>query len=430
MPETHKYMRQCRYSWCLPLTGFTVTFICGLGLSVSNSDVRTDVQTIGLSLFALWTLLGLYYTVRAVRAFKISAVGSCLLHAIGGGVCTVVCTVYTVRSIEAVSTLHRYAQPLTRETREAFKISTPYAAKLPVWIDTDPTCGQGQTDDVDDCWALAAALRSPELTIRGISTVFGNTTEENAFRLAQQAVQRFGSSSPNPPAPVFSGSRSPGTPAWERTPASEALATALRHERLTIIAQGPLTNIATVMVTHPEVVGQIERIVMIGGKHPGELLHPGTQWWLHFRDFNVCKDTPAVQTVLYSGVPLILMPCALATKVTITRSDLQRLASGDAAAQWLRQVSEPWMTFWEQTLHKEGFHPFDALAIGYLTMPELFTCAIRPARIGFSIFLEPFGMGRDLEVALSIRGPHVYYCFDVEPRFTERFLGRITGEDR
>ncbi len=41
----------------------------------------------------------------------------------------------------------------------------------PVWIDTDPACGISRTSDVDDCWALHLALRSPELEIRGISTV-------------------------------------------------------------------------------------------------------------------------------------------------------------------------------------------------------------------------------------------------------------------
>lgn len=80
----------------------------------------------------------------------------------------------------------------------------------------------------------------------------------------------------------------------------------------------------------------------------------------------------------------------LATKVTITRSDLDILASGDEAAQWLRQVSQPWMSFWEDRLHKQGFHPFDALAVGYVTMPDLFNCEISPARMGFSLFLEPF----------------------------------------
>ena len=96
---------------------------------------------------------------------------------------------------------------------------------------------------------------------------------------------------------------------------------------------------------------------------------------------------------------------------------LDTLASGDEAAQWLRQVSQPWMSFWEDRLHKQGFHPFDALAVGYVTMPDLFNCEISPARMGFSLFLEPFGLGHDLEVAQAIDGKQVYYCSDVDRQF-------------
>ena len=45
---------------------------------------------------------------------------------------------------------------------------------MPVWIDMDPSCGASETADVDDCWALLDALRSPELHVLGISTTFGN----------------------------------------------------------------------------------------------------------------------------------------------------------------------------------------------------------------------------------------------------------------
>ena len=76
----------------------------------------------------------------------------------------------------------------------------------------------------------------------------------------------------------------------------------------------------------------IDRIIMVSGKRPGNLFHPGQQWWFHFRDFNIRKDTPAAKIVLDSGIPLVLTPFELATKVKITRSDLDKLGSGDKAA--------------------------------------------------------------------------------------------------
>ena len=71
-------------------------------------------------------------------------------------------------------------------------------AKQAVWIDSDPACGHAKTDDVDDCWALLLALRSNELDIRGISTLFGNGSGEKSYRTAIELIQRFGNEGVTP----------------------------------------------------------------------------------------------------------------------------------------------------------------------------------------------------------------------------------------
>ena len=58
-------------------------------------------------------------------------------------------------------------------------------------------------------------------------------------------------------------------------------------------------------------------------------------------------------------------------------------------------------------------------------MPDLFDCEISPARIGFNVFLEPFGIGRDLELAQNIKDPQVYYCSDMNQRFKDRLIERL-----
>ena len=60
--------------------------------------------------------------------------------------------------------------------------------------------------------------------------------------------------------PIYEGSHDLGSPKWKSTQASSAIAAALRQEKLTIIAQGPLTNVATVIVNHPDLVKNIDRI--------------------------------------------------------------------------------------------------------------------------------------------------------------------------
>jgi hypothetical protein len=68
------------------------------------------------------------------------------------------------------------------------------AERLPVWIDTDPACGLEATDDVDDCWALLLALKSDAIAIRGVSTIFGNVSEERANPVARQFLDRWAKS--------------------------------------------------------------------------------------------------------------------------------------------------------------------------------------------------------------------------------------------
>ena len=72
-------------------------------------------------------------------------------------------------------------------------------AKQAVWIDTDPACGHAKTDDVDDCWALFLALRSNEMDIRGISTVFGNGSGEKSNASKRMGVFKLYGPKARPP---------------------------------------------------------------------------------------------------------------------------------------------------------------------------------------------------------------------------------------
>jgi hypothetical protein len=60
-----------------------------------------------------------------------------------------------------------------------------------VWIDVHPACGYSSTSDVDDCWAIYAALNSETLRIVGISTVFGNESLNVTDMLARQFISRL-----------------------------------------------------------------------------------------------------------------------------------------------------------------------------------------------------------------------------------------------
>lgn len=421
-----------KLSWQVPLAGSAFTLINCVGWSIANFDIRPEVQWIGLDALMACALVGGCLTALAFRSLRVSTAKKAVHHAVAGLAFNL-----TLASVTAVGvgTAYVHNRPATHpETRTAddFEIPVAFGSRLPIWIDTDPACDQGPTHDPDDCWALLTALRSPEVAVQGISTVFGNLDGNDTYRIAGEVIKRFSSEAHSAEGlpPVFAGAFAPGASTGEPSRASEELAARLRRQKLTIMALGPLTNIASVIAHHPDVVGNIERIIMVGGKPPGRLLHPGKQWWFHFRDFNVSKDTRSAEFVLQSGVPLVLIPFDVAEKVLITQADLNRLAAGDQATRWLSAASVPWASFWKNTLHREGFYPFDSLAAMYVTAPEGFRCKVRKARMGFSVFLEPLGMGRDLEVADDSTGTQIYYCFDLERQVKDQLVDHLMGRNQ
>ena len=246
------------------------------------------------------------------------------------------------------------------------------------------------------------ALKSPELSIRGFSTVFGNVDSGTAFVTATSVVERFsdrGNPARNQP-PIYRGANEKGQTG--ATDATAALAGALRETQLTIIALGPLTNIAALLTEKPELAMNIKSIVAVAGNRSGQRrLFLGNNRLIHFHDLNFKKDPDAYDTILKSGVPLTLIPFEVAEKVTIDRDDLARLASAGGAAQWLAETSEGWMRFWEETLGMDGFHPFDSLAVGYVVTPSLFTCEVIPARIKRR--RSRFVIRHELEVSQTFR---------------------------
>jgi pyrimidine-specific ribonucleoside hydrolase len=297
------------------------------------------------------------------------------------------------------------------------------AAGSAVWIDSDPACNQARTNDVDDCWALLLALGSQTLDIRGISSVFGNSSEELSYTTATSLLQKFDFSNAAPSvyrgAVVPLGSSSPNT-----NPAVEALAAALEKEALTIIALGPLTNIASLVINHPDRIANIKQVIVVAGQRPDKKLgfYPGKSKLFHVHDFNFRKDVRAVDTILSSPIPVALVPFEVAQVINIDEYDLTQMKQGGYQARWLGEISAPWLGLWQQDFQATGFHPFDSLAIGFASNPELFSCESIPAKIEHkqSLFMN----SRDKLVVSHEYSEQnlVRYCYAVDPFFKSHML--------
>ena len=144
-----------------------------------------------------------------------------------------------------------------------------YAARpTPIVLDTDIG------GDIDDAFALALVLHSPELDLRAVTTVSGDT--QARARLAAKMLSVAG----RPNVPVAAGT--PGahmdapqtqwadgfsSPALVSKNAVELMQSVLDRGqgKVMIIAIGPLTNVAALLQQHPEEKQKIRQIVLRGG---------------------------------------------------------------------------------------------------------------------------------------------------------------------
>jgi len=295
-----------------------------------------------------------------------------------------------------------------------------------VWIDTDPSVAPGG-HEVDDGLALLQAFHSSELLVRGVSVVFGNAALKEAMPIAEEIIERFGPKD----LPIYPGAASADQLGIE-TPASRALASALQKEALTILALGPVTNIASVLRQDPELESRIIRIVAVSGRRPEQHFTTGATGSKPFKDLNFELDPKAFQVLLESKIPLTLAPWELSSQVWITATDLEKLKSHHVELEWLYRAAVDWLHLWQERFGVSGFNPFDTLAVGIVTSRTLMGCELLPIEIR----ILPNDT-RDETVSTDMTKPYllvsqhfegarfVEYCFQVKSEFKDDLLRRL-----
>jgi len=246
-----------------------------------------------------------------------------------------------------------------------------------VWIDTDVSIGS-PFREVDDAYALVLALHSPEIRIAGLSTTYGNAPLGHTTRAARDLVSRFGFGAGLSGADVYPGAGS-ASELGRRTAASDALAALLAKRKITYIALGPLTNLATLLRLHPERANRIERVIIVGGQSPETTLAFGPNRSFHIHDANVFKDPAAAQAVLRSPLPLTLVPIATASSLQLDGTDLRKLERSGGAGEYLSRHSKIWLWFWTNIVKTKGGPIFDALGVAPTIKPELLAIVKRHA---------------------------------------------------
>jgi inosine-uridine nucleoside N-ribohydrolase len=252
-------------------------------------------------------------------------------------------------------------------------------------FDTDP--------GIDDAMALLFIEASPALDLLAITTIFGNSDIETTTRNALYLKRRFGLS-----APVYKGADKPLTrprnpsptfvhgenglgdveltglvPAQpEAKPAHQAIIDLARQHpgEVTLVAVGPLTNLALALKADPEVATLLKAVVIMGGAF-GVAGKPGNV--TPVAEANIWNDPEAADLVFTAPWPLTAVSLDVTTQVVMSPAYMDALeASAGPAGVFLNAISKPYAAFYGSRDGIEGCCVHDAAAVAFVIDPSLF----------------------------------------------------------
>lgn len=279
-----------------------------------------------------------------------------------------------------------------------------WVCSIDVWIDCDPSVG---ISEVDDGYALWQAFRTPEIRVRGVSSVFGNAPLDVTHRIAQELVAEYSDL-------IVSSGASSAAAFGQPTQATLQLSNMLRQQPLVIIILGPATNIASLLHLYPSLAVNITSLVGVAGRRPHmQFSLPPTN--IPFPDLNYELDRFSFAHLLQYSIPISLAPWEVSSKVFLTSQDIASLP-----LTAITSATPSWLEYWRDTLHVDGFNPFDCLAVGLVTMKHLYMCDEGVATAGEHFVFTSLPSAK----ANSRR---VEYCYDVSPVFKSYLLDLLRG---
>ena len=240
------------------------------------------------------------------------------------------------------------------------------AAPAKVILDTDIG------DDIDDAYALALLLKSPEVKILGITTAFGDTQIRG--RLVSRMLKETG----HEEIPVYAGPKTEAkngltqkayalkTPDREYPDAIHFMVDSIRKNpgEITLISIAPLTNIGALIKADPATFLKLKRVVMMGGsvaRGYGAVNAPPDPEW------NILCDIPSAKALFESGVPLYVMPLD-STQIKLDTDRQKELFARHSA---LTNALEKLTHEWDSVNDHRAPTLFDPVAAAYAIQPGL-----------------------------------------------------------
>ena len=254
----------------------------------------------------------------------------------------------------------------------------------PLLLDCDP--------GIDDAVAIFLACASPEVRLLGVTTVGGNAGLEHTTRNARRLLALAG----RPDVPVAAGAPRPlvrtqparaayvhgedgvrgvalPEPAGPLDPRHAvgllADTVAGSAEPVTLVAVGPLTNVALFYALHPDLAARLGGLVVMGGSAGSGNVTPAAE-------FNIWADPEAAYRVLTDPglprpVPTTLVTLEVTFAVPVDESALRRLAAGGAAGRAAAAMLGGAVEFYHRTRRTTSVAVHDAVAVVRVLRPDL-----------------------------------------------------------
>jgi inosine-uridine nucleoside N-ribohydrolase len=245
-------------------------------------------------------------------------------------------------------------------------------SSIPILLDCDP--------GHDDAIAILLALASPEVELLGITTVAGNQTLEkttaNAIRILEfvdrtDVPVAAGADRPLIREPYVakyvhgeSGLDGPDLPPAQCKPVDGHAVDFLarRAAGATLVAVGPLTNVALMLARHPN--ARPDRIVLMGGSIGLGNVTPAAE-------FNILADPEAAARVFASGLDVTMIGLDVTHQALMTAADAERLRTTGRTGRLVAELWEFYNRFHSQTYGFDGSPIHDAVALAHAFQPDL-----------------------------------------------------------
>jgi purine nucleosidase/pyrimidine-specific ribonucleoside hydrolase len=242
----------------------------------------------------------------------------------------------------------------------------------PILLDCDP--------GHDDAIALLLALGSDELELRGVTVVAGNQTLKkttaNAIRVLELAGRGDVPVAVGSPRPLVrepfvaayvhgeTGLDGPDLPPPQAEPSDQHAVDFLaeRLEGATLVATGPLTNVALLLARYPE--ARPERIVLMGGAIAEGNVTPAAE-------FNIWADPEAAARVFASGLDVTMVGLDVTHQALVTAAHAEQLRGAGRVGKVVAELLDFYGVFHREVYGFDGSPVHDAVAVAHVIDPTL-----------------------------------------------------------